>query len=393
MNNQDQLLTNQSLSPDSSSQPITKPQTEAITPLSPAAKFKVPKLKFQDTQGIVASLEKTLNKRIICYYTSPNSQMSESHPELFYDHLQTLGEQEELVLILISGGGSPTSALRIATLLREYCKKLTVFVPADAASAATMLALAGDEIVLSPAGFLTAIDISKIHDLNPRSPAGAPVAVSADQVQRVIQFLNMEGPARDNNGLTEGSYRTLFKYIHPLVVGDIARSSSASELIATKIMKLHPQTFANEEKIKIIANHLVKNYPMHGFPILYNEAMELGLPVRKADKELANTLYQLVKIFDSVSLPVTTHFGLGFYHVEEWPIIVESVGKRTTRRFSFERRFNPVTKTWLIENDNSRWVNVTPSSTPDKPYNITTIDVSDSTGQIIAPVGQIADQI
>jgi len=371
------------VSPDDVPPPVSAPPSADTTPAgNPDApkppvpvKIKVPKINFLETQSLLADIEKKVGARVVSYYVPPYLSMGGHHAELFLDQLEAIGEQEHLALFLVTPGGDPTSALRIAAILRDYCKKLTILVPSMCASAGTILALSGDTIVMSAAGYLTAIDISTSHQLNPKGANGRPVAVSADQVKRILNFLANEGAVVGEKGEKEGAYRTLFTYLNPLVVGHLDRSSSASELIATKIMSMHPETFGGEEKIRYIAKHLVNDYPMHGFPIIYSEAVEVGLPVQKADKELSELMYSLVKVYSSTTIPAYTHFNPNHYHYDELSITLEAVGLRTARHNSWNKRFNPALRSWQTEEDNARWINIKPSNDPKKPFTITTIDV------------------
>lgn len=350
--------------------PPTKTEAEKSPP-----EIKRPKINLERSRELLANIEKVLATRVICYYTASVSLIHQSHPDLFFDHLRQIGEQKTLSLILISDGGQGLASLRIATILREYCQQLQIIVPSRCASAATILALSADKIIMSPAGYLTAIDSSLRHNLNPKGFDRMPVNVSVDQVKRVLKFLNEEGPAKTETGVSEGSYRTLFKYLHPLALGEIDRYSSASELIAKRMMKMHPGSFENEEKINQIASHLVSGYPAHGFPILFQEAREIGLPVEKASKQLSDLLWNLTKVYDSVTRKTITNITPSFYHFEGFPVIIESLAKRTAHRYTYDKRFNPVMKRWQMENDNSRWVNISLSKTDGKGIILSSIDV------------------
>lgn len=355
---------------------------QAVKPINPPPpqgqiKIRIPKINWRSTQEIISQVEEKLGGKVITYYTSPPQEIMDQHTEMFIDHLNKQAATEEsLYLVLVSYGGSITAALRISSLLREYFKNVNILVPSRCASAATVISLSGDKIYLSPSGFLTAIDSSSTHPLNPKGADGKVVSVSVDQLRRILKFLgDEEGSATDESGHPEGSYRTLFKYIHPIAAAQIDRSSSLSELVATKVMKFHSHSFASEERIKAIAAHLVNSYPSHSFPILYSEAKEIGLPVEQMDKEVSDLLWDLVKLYDATSNLVTTHRSQDFYHVEELPVIIESKDKRTMRRLSMDKRFNPMTRTWGTENNNTNWINLKPSEVPGREFEISTLDV------------------
>jgi hypothetical protein len=379
--------------------PIGKPVTPSSTPANPlppsavpsapppkaGLKFRIPNINWKEAQNIISQMQSRTGGPVLCYFVSANASITQNHPDLFIDHLRKFSTDDQLSLVVISSGGIGEASLRIATIIREYFKKFTLYVPSRCASAATMLALSADRIVMTVAGYLTAIDSTVYGPLNPKGADGKTVGVSVDQVNRVLHFLEKEGPARGEGGLTEGAFRTLFHYLHPLALGEIQRNSSESELIARKMMLMHPQSFANPGTIDLIARKLVNDYPAHSFPILFDEAKSLGLPVEKADREISDLLRDLHKFYEQSARPTITNTSPDFYHVEEFPVVIESVDRRTAYRYSFDKRLNSLTKLWSVENDNSQWLNLRPGTPPDQEFVMTPIDVPDVTEPSAAP--------
>jgi len=66
---------------------------------------------------------------------------------------------EELFLLLNSFGGDVSSSYKIARILRENFKELTIFIPHIAASGGTLIALSGTKIVMGEMSHLSPIDI------------------------------------------------------------------------------------------------------------------------------------------------------------------------------------------------------------------------------------------
>lgn len=61
--------------------------------------------------------------------------------------------------LIVSLGGDPMVAWRIMSMIRERIGKVAVLIPQSAYSAATLLALGGDEIIMHPNGHLGPIDM------------------------------------------------------------------------------------------------------------------------------------------------------------------------------------------------------------------------------------------
>lgn len=87
-----------------------------------------------------------------------NSSISTDHISAFGDVLLSIGEVDELNLIINSPGGDGTIAEKIIELCRAYCKTFRVIVPNRAKSAATIIALGADEIVMGYCSELGPID-------------------------------------------------------------------------------------------------------------------------------------------------------------------------------------------------------------------------------------------
>ena len=128
--------------------------------------------------------------------------------------------------------------------------------PLGCASAATMVAIGADDILMGPLSYLTAVDTSLKHRLSPRDSQNRAVSVSLDGVNRVVKLWNKESKSSNTN-----PYEALFQHIHPLVIGAIDRSESLSIRICQEIMSYHMR---DTEIIEKISTQLNSNYPSHG---------------------------------------------------------------------------------------------------------------------------------
>ncbi|OGZ60921.1 MAG: hypothetical protein A2919_00130 [Candidatus Spechtbacteria bacterium RIFCSPLOWO2_01_FULL_43_12] len=344
------------------------------------AKIGLPKMYFKETQNLFALLENKLQTKIICYCLNPSAMIRQSHVDVFVDQLKNIGSVEKLSLIIIGGGGDAYAAIRIATLIKEYCKTFEVIIPSDCPSSSTVLALAGDRILMTPSAYLTPIDGALAPETITQD--GSPKYIFFNQLKHLLQVLKSEDSETRSND-KEGPYATLFKYVNPLLLAEIERRSKGDELVAVKMMKMHSQSFKNEEEIMSIAKHLVNDYPEHYYSILYGEAREIGLPVDKANKEISHLLQSLVKFYGVTTRDVNTTVNANLYHVEGYPVVIESPGLRIAHRLSFNRNLNTVTKTWGTINDHSAWVHIKPSDIAGKHYEVTPFEVEETSNQLL----------
>jgi membrane-bound ClpP family serine protease len=180
-----------------------------------------------------------------------------------------------LTLFVKSDGGSGMASLRIVHLLRRYTKRLTVLAPLNCASAATMLALGADTIAMGPLSFLTAVDTSLEHDLSPLDHTNNLVAVSNDEVERVIRLWKETRARQDSVNPTRSSTSTFTPWSSaPSTARAASRSCSAARSSATTCR-------TSEGRAHQPAAQLV--LPAHQYPITSREARRLGLDVRDID--------------------------------------------------------------------------------------------------------------
>jgi ClpP class serine protease len=193
-----------------------------------------------------------------------------------YDELREkfkgTSNHDRLDVILESSGGSIDPAYNIGLLLRRYAKKeLNIIIPRWAKSAATVLACAGDKILMTPVAELGPVDpqITMFNALEGRLEEFSPLSIDAtlDLIRQEFQ----EGNEKLAQGLLE---RLQF----PLTLGSIKKSLEVGthyieRLLSSRMLR------DDADKAKEIANGLVHDYSNHGFCIEVDEACKLGLKV------------------------------------------------------------------------------------------------------------------
>ncbi len=204
----------------------------------------IPPILFDKTQTIIAQIEKRLKVPLLCYWNSTHGEVCDHDINVLYEILQDLGKQDNVALFIKSDGGNGQASLRIVNLLRQYFKKITILIPLECASAATMIAIGGDEIQMGPLAHLTAVDTSITHELSPLDRNNKKVSVSLDELNRTVRLWKSE--ASDNS---KNPYEALFQYIHPLVIGAVDRSEFLSLKLCKEILSYHMD---DEDKIDLI---------------------------------------------------------------------------------------------------------------------------------------------
>ncbi len=271
------------------------------------AKKQVPK---PDTQkpptrnGLIGRLEELRGSSVICLLTSlrpgVQGQISDDQVRVIFDHL--LGIQQrpipKLDLFLVSNGGNGVVPWRLVSLFREFSKKFNVLIPYRAYSAATLLALGADEIVMHPFGELGPIDPSVSNDFNPKNQQGQPIPISVEDVKAYVAFIKKTAGITHEDELVK-TIEALCAQVHPLALGNVERFVSQSRMIATKVLKTHMQ--GDEEHIidELVENMTSKLY-FHGHPINRKEArqdLKLKVPVTPSS-DLEDAMWELCCNFE-----------------------------------------------------------------------------------------------
>ena len=195
-------------------------------------RIKTPPLLYDRTQDVLGRVQKKVRGTFLTYWTSTSGSLCDNDVMAMHELLRQVGPRDEVTLLVKSDGGSGMASLRMVHLLRRYTKRLTVAAPLNCASAATMLALGADRIAMGPLSYLTAVDTSLEHDLSPVDHTNNLVAVSNDEVERVVRLWRESVGKR--SGTAVSPFQELYKYLHPLVMGALDRASSLSLMLCRR---------------------------------------------------------------------------------------------------------------------------------------------------------------
>ncbi len=203
-----------------------------------------------------------------------------------------IGKVQKINLVLRSTGGFAEFPWRIVSILRGFCDEFEAIVPRAAMSGATHIAIAADNLVMSPLSALGSVDPTRNHPLLPRDPHGNPIPASVQDLRHCLEFVKRSVPKRELGPIVG----QLFSHVNPLAIGAIEQSYELSRLITTKVLgtrkvKLPPK------QVDEIVDRLAGKYFSHGYPISRAEVeTDLGLPMTKA-RRVSTSLRPLVMEF------------------------------------------------------------------------------------------------
>jgi len=322
----------------------SEPEPSALTPKH-RRKTRKPPIRTERTQKLVLELQKQLGIPVVVYWTSTGGSICQNDVTAMSRLLGNEKPRQRVGLFLKSDGGNPEAALRLVHLLRQRFQRITLLAPFECASTATMVALGANEIQMGPTSYLTAVDSSLKHDLSPADHHNALVSVSQDEVMRILRLWNEQR--------TPGNpYPEIYKYLHPLVIGALDRSSSLSMRICQELLSYH---MPNAKKAAAISRALNYDYPSHSFPITAGAARRLGLSIHDLDPAVDTVLRELNHVYSEMASPLLTDYDTSNYHNNEICNILEIVGRQVFYQVDKDWHYRKEERRWVPMNDKSGW--------------------------------------
>jgi hypothetical protein len=310
-------------------------------------KVKQPPVLFGRTQAVIARASALLGGPLVTYWNNPRGSVCGNDVVALNEVLERLGRHETIYLFIKSDGGSGQVSLRMVNLLRQHCQQLVALVPLECASAATMITLGANQIQMGPTAYLTAVDTSLNHALSPVDRDNDRVSVSLDELNRVISRWRAEQPDS-----TDNPYKSLFAYVHPLVIGAVDRAESLSVMLCRELLAYH---VADEARAHEIAAALNSKYPSHSYPILLNEAAKIGLNVGPLAPAVNALLLELNRLYSEMGQKATTDFDEIRAHGNEILNILEGRDLQVFYQHDKDWFYRSEERRWITMNDHSSW--------------------------------------
>lgn len=207
---------------------------------------------------------------------------------IFYRIFRESRDKKTLRLVLRSHGGVLETPLIIVNLIREFFEEFVIYVPEVAHSAATLISLGADNIIMTPIGSFSPVD-PQVNVTNLKEGDDQTrVSFSVEDIAGYYKLLE-KLRITDDGKITALEYLT--KTISPALLGQIERIRELIHILADKIIK--PDTIGEATK-ELIIKKLVEEIPSHNYWISRKEAQEIGLPVRPASEEINQLLDDLM---------------------------------------------------------------------------------------------------
>jgi hypothetical protein len=240
-------------------------------------------------------------------------------------------DERELDLILHSPGGSPEAAEQIVEYLRTQYDYIRCFVPLQAKSAATMIALACDEIVMG--------HHSELGPIDPQVVLATPEGIRQGPAHGILRdFRRAREECTETPAALPAWTPILRSYVGGLLEScnqavklslDLVRGWLDRYMLTYPDMGFGDDTASRKRAARRIANHFgsersYDRFRTHGRPIRLPELEEIGVRVRRMgnDGELQDAV---LSIFHATSITfngaaakiIENHLGRRFVRVQQ----------------------------------------------------------------------------
>lgn len=250
--------------------------------ITPADLFALRKACYDD-------IEKYRGRPLLVYATkflegvpqgAPNS-IDLSDVDGFTDLINSVKGSKSIDILLHSPGGRPDATERIVCLLRDRFEEINFLIPHSAYSAATMLALSGNSIVLHPSAILGPID----PQIN-----GVPARSIKHGFEKAKERIAKEGPE------ALPAYIPLIEK-YSLELLELCEDSEklSKELVSTWLKKYMFKGEKNaNNKIKKAVTYFsdYDTHLMHSRPLPMDKLTAFGLKIELADETLQDLLWE-----------------------------------------------------------------------------------------------------
>lgn len=207
-------------------------------------------------------------------------------------------KRKNAIMVLVTEGGNPDVAYRIARALQDNYTHFTVIVSGYCKSAGTLIALGANALVMSDYAELGPLDIQmKKDDHLGENQSGLTIPNALHSLQEysymAFQEFFIETVKRSRGRITTktaskiatdlvtGLFAPVFQQLDPLHIGEAGRANSIAEHYGIRLIAKSKIT--NKKGLQ----YLIAQYPSHGFVIDRKEAERIFETVKEPDEAQA----------------------------------------------------------------------------------------------------------
>jgi len=244
----------------------------------------------------IKAIQNFRESKVIVYYSI--DILTGNDAEILFDLLQSVGKQKKIDLFLLSPGGYVDPAFKMAKMCRDFAEeKFGIIIPHYAKSAATLLCLGGDELVMGSASEIGPID----PQIEIMDEYGRKFNVSANSVEDALEVIEEHSAGDPAKSL---KYMPLIEKINLNTLGQYRRALDSSQQYAKDLLKISKLLKnKNSKTITAVAKKLATSYFSHAYPIkadVAGDELKFNIIDATANKQLWQAMWQLHKLYDAM---------------------------------------------------------------------------------------------
>ncbi|WP_052807463.1 SDH family Clp fold serine proteinase [Risungbinella massiliensis] len=228
-----------------------------------------------DRQALIREIEKVTGRRLIIYMSNLNhheSSITRDDIAPFHELVGNLDRNSDVDLLIQSPGGDPNAAEIIVHTLLSRTKHLRVVVPQAAKSAATLISLAADEIVMS--------DTSELGPIDPQVTIPTSYGLAFRPAQAFLNGLEMIKKEHVDGQALNPTYYPFLKGVDAALIDYCYKSIEHSKRLAVKWLSRSMKKNQPKEAARIAEELInIEKYPNHGQVINYQDGLRIGLRI------------------------------------------------------------------------------------------------------------------
>jgi Serine dehydrogenase proteinase len=257
-----------------------------------------------ERKALIEQVEKLRGSRVLTYV---NGDRAPAHAQIgddavcpMYEHLRQMGHVAKLDLFIYSRGGAIDVPWRIVTALRQTSDEWNILVPFRANSAATLLALGADAIVMGRQGELGPIDPIMTIQRMAAQPGGGQTLVqdqlSVEDIMAYTKFIHERAGLSDQDALSNALSK-LTERLDAVGLGNVYRTHLHIRDVALRMLQSRKSP-VSEQTMTAIIEMLAERVYAHGHAIGLDEAKAIGLPVEGATDDLDKLMWSLLNQYE-----------------------------------------------------------------------------------------------
>lgn len=228
-----------------------------------------------ERQALIREIEKVTGRRLIVYVSNLNhhdSSITRDDIAPFYELVAGLDRDSDVDLMIQSPGGDPNAAEIIVHTLFSRTKHLRVVVPQAAKSAATLVTLAADEILMS--------DTSELGPIDPQITIPTSYGLAFRPAQAFLNGLEMIKKEHSDGQALNPAYFPFLKGVDAALIDYCYKSIEHSKRLAVKWLTRAMYKNQPNEAARIAEELInIDKYPNHGQVIHYQDGLRIGLKI------------------------------------------------------------------------------------------------------------------